>query len=88
MSRLRAIEHGRALIHISTTGPSAMISPTGIVLAATGAFTQSSMNATLPLRQTVSPAARWSRLLGWGFVALAAALVLAGAVRVRTRNRL
>ncbi|UZN01471.1 apolipoprotein N-acyltransferase [Cellulomonas sp. S1-8] len=58
MSRLRAIEHGRATVQISTVGVSAVIEPNGVVVERTGLFTADQMVATLPLRDTLTPATR------------------------------
>ncbi|MBD3778056.1 MAG: apolipoprotein N-acyltransferase [Micrococcales bacterium] len=54
MSRLRAVEHGRAAVQISTVGVSAMIAPDGTVLERTTLFTQDVMAARLPLRTTLT----------------------------------
>ncbi len=39
MSRVRAIEHGRATVQISTVGVSAVIEPNGVVTQSTELFT-------------------------------------------------
>jgi apolipoprotein N-acyltransferase len=90
MSRLRAIEQGRTVVHVSTTGVSAVISPSGIVLDEVGAFTPGTMVQTVPLRTTLTPAARWGSALGWAGAALGAAITAAGAwltVRGRAKRR-
>lgn len=58
MSRLRAVEHGRATVQISTVGVSAVIAPNGAVVRQTGLFTAEQLVADLPLRQTLTPATR------------------------------
>lgn len=58
MSRLRAIEHGRATVQISTVGVSAVIAPNGVVTDRTDLFTADRMIATVPLRDALTPAAR------------------------------
>lgn len=58
MSRLRAIEHGRATVQISTVGVSAVIAPNGAATQRTELFTADRMVATLPLRDTLTPATR------------------------------
>jgi apolipoprotein N-acyltransferase len=87
MTRLRAIEQGRAAVHISTTGVSALISPAGIVLEALPAYTPGEMIHTLPLRTTLSPAARWGRAIGLTFAVSGAGLAVAGIVGAITRRR-
>lgn len=80
MSRFRAAEHGRATIQISTVGVSAMIMPDGSVLNQTGLFTAEELIATLPLRTTLTPAARLRTAPALGAYLLAAAAVIAGAL--------
>ncbi|MFW2514280.1 apolipoprotein N-acyltransferase [Demequina sp. SO4-13] len=81
MSRLRAIETGRATIQASTVGVSAVIDPRGRVLEETGLFTAEQMYAELPLRDGITPAVRF-RLL-WAWVPLLAALALVGTAITR-----
>jgi apolipoprotein N-acyltransferase len=50
MSRLRAVEHGRATVQISTVGVSGVIAPNGVVLSTTDLFTAAQFSAVLPLR--------------------------------------
>ena len=69
MSRLRAIEHGRSVAHVSTVGESALITPDGRVVARAGLFTPAVLEATLPLRTARTPA---DRLGGWAELGLAA----------------
>lgn len=90
MSRIRAIEHGRATVQISTVGVSAVIAPNGAVSHQTGLFTAEQMVATLPLRDTMTPATRLGGWPAWIAEALAVAAVVAGAVgasRVRRSDR-
>jgi apolipoprotein N-acyltransferase len=87
MSRLRAIEFGRATIQISTTGVSAMISPTGVILSSTGTWTPAQLVATLPLRTSLSPAARFGREVGWCLLALGTGLALVGIASTATRRK-
>ncbi|MFN3866227.1 MAG: apolipoprotein N-acyltransferase, partial [Demequina sp.] len=76
MSRLRAIETGRATIQASTVGVSAVIDPRGRVLQETGLFTAEQMHATLPLRDGITPAVRFR--LVWEWAPLLGALALVG----------
>lgn len=75
MSRLRAVETGRATIQASTVGVSAVILPDGAVLERTGLFTSQTMSATLPLRTSITPATR-----AGAWPQLGAALVVLGAL--------
>ena len=90
MSRLRAIEHGRATIQISTVGVSAFISPNGVVTQQTGLFTAAQMVASLPLRTSLTPATRYGASVSWVLSGLAVAIIAAGAAgaaRVRRPQR-
>lgn len=58
MSRLRAVEHGRAVAHISTVGVSALVRPDGSVAAMSGHFSQETLLASLPLRNDLTIATR------------------------------
>jgi apolipoprotein N-acyltransferase len=90
MSRLRAIEHGRATVQISTVGVSAIIAPNGVVSQQTELFTPAQLVASLPLRTSLTPATRIGDWLAWGIVGLAVVIVvsgMAGATQVRRRDR-
>jgi apolipoprotein N-acyltransferase len=50
ISRIRAIEHGRSVVHVSTVGVSALILPDGTLLQPTSLFTPAALAADLPLR--------------------------------------
>lgn len=58
MSRLRAVETGRATIQASTVGVSAVIEPDGTLVQRTDLFTSATMTADLPLRTSLTPAVR------------------------------
>jgi len=91
MSRLRAIEHGRATVQISTVGASAVIAPNGAVLQQTSLFTPAQLVATLPLRTSLTPADRFGSWPAWIIDALAVCVVVAGAAgaaRVRRPHRI
>ncbi len=90
MSRIRAMEHGRATVQVSTVGVSALIDPAGIVLQRTDHWEAQQMAAALPLRTSLTPATRFGDAVTWGFRALGLAAVLAGmagATRVRRDDR-
>lgn len=79
ISRIRAIEHGRSIVHVSTVGVSAMITPDGAVRQRTALFTPALLAADLPLRTDRTVADRvgaWPEYLACG--ALAMMLILVG----------
>lgn len=79
MTRLRAIEHGRSAVQISTVGVSGLVAPNGVLMSSTELFTQDYLTATLPLRTTLTLATKlgfWPALFT---VALALAVVISGA---------
>ncbi|HYN29208.1 MAG TPA: apolipoprotein N-acyltransferase [Dermatophilaceae bacterium] len=78
ISRIRAIEHGRSVAHVSTVGVSGLVLPDGSVVGKTGLFTVEQVLARPVLRSGTTPADRLGRapeLLA--VVALAALTVLA-----------
>lgn len=85
MTRLRAIETGKAALQISTVGVSAVVTPKGRVVESSELFTQAYGYAEIPLRTTVTPAVEYGRWITWGFAGIAA-LVAALAVVVRVRG--
>ncbi|MFC5999145.1 apolipoprotein N-acyltransferase [Quadrisphaera sp. GCM10027208] len=86
MSRLRAVEHGRAVAHISTVGVSALIAPDGAVLADTVLFTTAVLEGDLPLRTATTPATRLGEAPELALSALGVLAVLVGAARGRRRG--
>jgi apolipoprotein N-acyltransferase len=88
MSRLRAIEHGRAVAHVSTVGVSALIRPDGTMLTTSSLFEPAALEADLPLRSQLTWADRlgaWPEavLTGFGLLGLAFALVRRSRLRRR-----
>ena len=81
--RMRAMEYSRSAVQASTTGVSAVIRPDGSVQAATPVMSAASMVETVPLRTSLTPAARMGALPARAVMALAGALLLASAVRAR-----
>ncbi|MFD1505188.1 apolipoprotein N-acyltransferase [Georgenia yuyongxinii] len=73
MSRFRAVEHGRAVVQVSTVGVSGIISPNGVVLHQSELFTAAQMAQELPLRTSLTLADRLGR---WPTVAVAVLTVL------------
>jgi apolipoprotein N-acyltransferase len=82
LARLRAIEHRRWLVRATNSGISALVDPTGVVVAQTGVLTRENVRGTVRLRDG---ATLYARLGDWpGWVALAAvAAGLAARRRVR-----
>jgi len=86
MSRLRAIETGRAVVHSSTVGVSALIAPDGRVLQRLELFTAGEMAGSLPLRTSLTPAMKWGAVSPW-FWMLAPLTMLIFAVRCQVKDR-
>ncbi|MEV4319410.1 apolipoprotein N-acyltransferase [Actinocrispum sp. NPDC049592] len=87
MSRVRAVEHDRAVIISATTGVSAVIQPDGGVTRQTELYTGDTLVATVPKKTTVTLATRigaWPEgaMVAGGF----AALLWAAGSRVRRRR--
>ncbi|WP_374196769.1 apolipoprotein N-acyltransferase [Streptomyces sp. ISL-100] len=58
MSRVRAVEHSRAVVVPVTSGVSAVIQPDGKVVQRTQLFTPDALVAEVPLRSSLTPATR------------------------------
>jgi apolipoprotein N-acyltransferase len=84
ISRIRAIEHGRSIVHVSTVGVSALITPDGSAHQRTALFTPALLAAELPLRTDRTVA---DRLGAWpedlAVVGLSMLLILLGLRRLR-----
>jgi apolipoprotein N-acyltransferase len=81
ISRIRAIEHGRSIVHISTVGVSAMITPDGTAHQTSTLFTPAVLAADLPLRTDRTLADRvgpWPEILASGGLAALLALLALG----------
>jgi apolipoprotein N-acyltransferase len=81
ISRVRAVEHSRAVLVAATSGVSAVIVPDGTVEQHTSLFTPDALLARVPLRSGTTLATRLGHLPEWSSVALgllgvAAALVI------------
>jgi apolipoprotein N-acyltransferase len=87
MSRFRAVEHGRAVVQVSTVGVSGIISPNGVFQDTTGLFTAEQMVEALPLRTTLTLADRLGQWPALVTGLLAAAAVVAGVVASSRRAR-
>jgi apolipoprotein N-acyltransferase len=88
ISRLRAIEHGRSVVHVSTVGISALITPDGTAHQPTALFTSAALSGQLPVRSGLTVADRlgpWPEWLACGVVVLL--LIAAGLHRRRRYSR-
>jgi len=79
MSRVRAVEHDRAVLVVTTSGVSATIAPDGTVTAATSSFTPDVLVDATPLRATTTLADRLRATPEW----VLSAAGLAGVVFAR-----
>ncbi len=84
MSRLRAVEHGRTTLQISTVGVSGVIAPDGTVLESTGLFTHETFTADVPLRSTLTVA---DQLGDWPVIVISVLAVLALGIGIATGRR-
>ncbi|MFJ8622865.1 apolipoprotein N-acyltransferase [Kitasatospora sp. NPDC093550] len=81
MSRLRAVEHGRAVLIAATSGISAVIAPDGTVQQRTQELTAAELSATVPLRDgttvadRVGAAPEWTLAIG-GLLACGVAVLV------------
>ena len=83
ISRLRAIEFGRSVVHVSTVGQSALITPDGTAHQVTSLFTQAVVRGDLPLRDSTTLATRVGAAPEWLAAAALLVLVTLGAARRR-----
>ena len=84
ISRIRAIEHGRSIVHVSTVGVSGFINPDGTSSDRTALFTQAAQLGSPVVRSEVTVADRLGQLPEYAAgVAMALLLVLALWVRRR-----
>ncbi|MEV6277034.1 apolipoprotein N-acyltransferase [Nocardia sp. NPDC051832] len=86
MSRVRAVEHGRALVVAATSGVSAIITADGAVQQQTPLFVPAALVAELPLRDNTTLATRFGPLPEYLSVILTGAAVVA-ALLARRRAR-
>ncbi|WP_367126230.1 apolipoprotein N-acyltransferase [Streptomyces phytohabitans] len=87
MSKLRAVEHGRAVVTAATSGISAVVAPDGTVVQETDEFTQDVLTARLPLRDGTTLADRVGAGPEWTFaVGGVLAWVAAGVLGRRARG--
>jgi apolipoprotein N-acyltransferase len=85
MSRVRAVEHDRAVVVAATSGVSAIIAPDGTEARSSGQFVPAALVADVALRRTTTLATRLGSGPEWVLVALAVG-ALAWALRRRPRT--
>ncbi|MFD4997984.1 apolipoprotein N-acyltransferase [Streptomyces buecherae] len=86
MSRLRAIEHGRAVVTAAPSGISAVVAPDGTIEQRTKEFTQDVLSARIPLRDDITVADRIGAVPEW-VLAMVGVLSCAAAIMVSRRGR-
>lgn len=74
-AKLRAVELGRDVIVVGTTGISAAITLDGSETARTAFFTPAYLDVPVRLRTTLTPATRWTVAVQWLLVAAAVAAI-------------
>lgn len=82
MARLRAVEERRWLLRATTTGISAIVDPTGRLVAATDVGTPAVLEGEVHPSQEKTPYQRWGDLAAW----CAVALVIAASIWVEIRR--
>jgi len=87
ISRVRAVEEGRAVVHASTVGVSAVVAPDGSTGRTTALFTPDVLVQEIPLRTSLTPAARAGAWPELGISLLGALAVVAGTLAGRRRRR-
>jgi apolipoprotein N-acyltransferase len=85
IARLRAVEHGRAVVVAATSGVSAMIAPNGKVLERTTVFTPAYLDMRLPLRDPTTVADRVGPWPEWALTAVGIIAIVGACVRRRTQ---
>jgi apolipoprotein N-acyltransferase len=86
MSKLRAIEHGRAVVTAATSGISAIVAPDGKIEQRSKEFTQAVLDADIPLRDGRTLADRVGAVPEWT-LAMVGLLSCAAAVALGRRER-
>ncbi|WP_413252332.1 apolipoprotein N-acyltransferase [Streptomyces lydicus] len=86
MSKLRAVEHGRAVVTAATSGISAVVAPDGRITHRIPEFTQGVVSAQIPLRDETTLADRVGAAPEWA-LAIVGLLSCAAAVIVGRRGR-
>lgn len=85
-SRLRAVEHGRPVVHAAISGISAIIQPDGEIVERSALFTPALLRAQVPLTTGTTPYTRYGSGIEMAIGLGAAAAVVAGLVAARRRR--
>jgi apolipoprotein N-acyltransferase len=83
MSRMRAVEHDRAVVVAATSGESAIIAPDGAVIARSALFTPAALVSQVPLLTSTTLATRLGAWPEWVLTVLGLAAVAAWPFRGR-----
>ncbi|RJQ66375.1 apolipoprotein N-acyltransferase [Pseudonocardiaceae bacterium YIM PH 21723] len=83
MSRVRAVEHGTAVLVAATSGVSAIIGPDGSVTQSTGQFVPDALVGRVPLRSTTTLATSQGSAPEWFLTGLGIAGLALAAARTR-----
>ena len=78
------MEFGRSVVHVSTVGQSALITPDGTAHQVTSLFTQALVRGALPLRDETTVATRVGAAPEW-FAAGALLVLMGGSLLRRSR---
>jgi apolipoprotein N-acyltransferase len=86
MDRVRAVEHGRAVVVAATSGVSALVRPDGSVIDQTTLFTPAALVERLPLRTATTLSDRLGATPEWVMDAAGLLALAAGIAFRRRRN--
>ncbi|MGD9531668.1 MAG: apolipoprotein N-acyltransferase, partial [Pseudonocardia sp.] len=86
MSRVRAVEHDRAVVVVTTSGVSAVIAPDGSVVARTGQFEPGLLVERVPLRATTTLSTSVRAVPEW-ILAVTGVIMIGIAVRAGRAGR-
>ena len=65
MAAMRAVENGVFLVRAANTGVTAVVAPTGEILAETPLFTRAAITGSIRLRQGMTPYTRYGDVFAW-----------------------
>lgn len=86
-SQLRAVEHGRAIVHAAISGISAIVDPDGTVRERTRLYREDVIRDVLPLTSSKTPYGIYGEAIEAGFAVLALAVAAGGTLGVVARRR-
>lgn len=84
-ARVFSVVSGKSVVHVSTVGHSAIYSPDGHILDSLEHWESGTMEAAVPLRNTLTPAMKHGRVITIATI-VAAALALTGAALTQPRK--